>query len=119
MAPSSFSSMANEAVPRKRTAMMVTGKLPARTGITYEDELLNTFASVYGQSVPMPKLIETSNMWMLMEIAFTQIWNGADCNQTLKTMSENMMKQVVGGHYEEMLLPEPDMVSLTDGANDD
>ena len=96
-----------------------TGKLPARSGITYEDELLNVFAKVYEQSVPMPKMIETSNMWMLMEIAFTEIWNGADCNQTLKNMSENMMKQVVGGHYEEMLLPEPDMVSLTDGANDD
>ena len=96
-----------------------TSKLPARSGISYEDELVGVFAKVYEQSVPMPKMIETSNMWMLMEIAFTQIWNGADCNQTLKNMSENMMKQVVGGHYEEMLLPEPDMVSLTDGANDD
>lgn len=101
------------------TMFRQTGKLPAKSGIIYEDELLNVFTKVYEQSVPMPKMIETSNMWMLMEIAFTQIWNGADCNQTLKTMSENMMKQVVGGHYEEMLLPEPDMVSITDGANDD
>ena len=91
-----------------------TGKLPARTIPHYEDERLAVFFDVYTASVPMPKMIETSNLWMRLEIAFTQIWNGADSNQTLKEMSESMMKQVVGRHYEEMLLPEPDAVSITD-----
>lgn len=96
------------------TMFRLTGKMPARTGIYYEDEILTVFDRVYAESVPMPKMIETSNLWMRLEIAFTQIWNGADCNLTLKDMSENMMKQVVGRHYEEMLLPEPDAVSISD-----
>ncbi|MBR5970495.1 MAG: extracellular solute-binding protein [Lachnospiraceae bacterium] len=90
------------------------GKLPARKNVAYEMPNLNTFFAVYERSVPMPKMIETSNLWMRLEIAFTQIWNGADCNQTLKELSEDVMTQVVKQRYEEMLLPEPEMVSITD-----
>ena len=64
-------------------------------------------------------MIETSNLWMLMEIAFTEIWNGANPNTTLKEMSESIMKQVVGRHYEEMLLPEPEAVQITNSHNAD
>ena len=91
-----------------------TGRLGARSGIVYEDEMLPDYYKVYSTSIPLPKMIETSNFWLLMEIAFTNIWNGADPNITMKDMSEAIMKQVVGRHYEEMLLPEPDAVSITD-----
>lgn len=96
-----------------------TGKLPARKGIEYGDRTLEIFEKVYEESVPLPKMIETSNLWMLMEIAFTEIWNGANPNTTLKEMSESIMKQVVGRHYEEMLLPEPEAVQITNSHNAD
>lgn len=96
-----------------------TGKLPALNGLEYEDDTLKTYFEVYTESVPLPKMIETSNLWMRMEITLTQIWNGANCNQALKDMSEAIMKQVVGRHYEEMLLPEPDMIAVTDDTNKD
>ena len=91
-----------------------TGRLGARSGIVYEDDMLPDYYKVYSASVPLPKMIETSNFWLLMEIAFTNIWNGSDPNMTMKDVSEAIMKQVVGRHYEEMLLPEPDAVSITD-----
>ncbi|MBQ6735027.1 MAG: extracellular solute-binding protein [Lachnospiraceae bacterium] len=100
------------------TIFRQAGKLPARKNVAYEMPNLNTFFAVYERSVPMPKMIETSNLWMRLEIAFTQIWNGANCNQTLKELSESVMTQVVKQRYEEMLLPEPEMVSITDEAED-
>ncbi|MBR0092788.1 MAG: extracellular solute-binding protein, partial [Lachnospiraceae bacterium] len=101
------------------TIFRQAGKLPARKNVAYEMPNLNVFFSVYERSVPMPKMIETSNLWMRLEIAFTQIWNGADCNETLKELSESVMTQVVKQRYEEMLLPEPEMVSITDESESD
>ena len=48
-----------------------------------------------------------------MEIAFTQIWNGADANDTLKKLSEQIMTQVTGKTYTEEKLPDPSDISLT------
>ena len=64
--------------------------------------------AVYADSVPMPKTIETSNLWMELEIAFTKIWNGDDCNSTLKQVSESIMTQITGSPYTEETIPDPD-----------
>ena len=77
------------------------GKVAAHYGVKYQDKNLNTFVDVYNDSVPMPKTIETSNLWMELEIAFTKIWNGEDCNSTLKNVSESIMTQVTGEDYKE------------------
>ena len=47
------------------------GKVAARYGVEYDDPNLVTFVKVYADSIPMPKTIETSNLWMQLEIAFT------------------------------------------------
>lgn len=91
----------------------LTGKLPARMQ-TFTDPGPEAFFEVYADSVPMPKMIETSNLWMRLEIAFTEIWNGADPNQTMKALSEIIMKQVLGREYIEQTLPEPEPIPLTD-----
>jgi bacteriocin-like protein len=44
----------------------------------------------------MPKMIETSNFWVKLEVVFAQVWNGADANDMLKELSEQMLKQVTG-----------------------
>lgn len=70
-------------------------------------------------SVPMPKTIETSNLWMELEIAFTKIWNGEDCNDTLKAVSESIMTQVTGEAYSEEHIPDPDDEAITAGLTED
>ena len=97
----------------------LTGKLSAHQGVNYEDSRLNTFISVYADSVPMPKTIETSNLWMELEIAFTNIWNGADCNSTLKAVSESIKTQITGTAYTEEALPDPDDEAITAGLTED
>ena len=97
----------------------LSNKLAAHDGVNYEDKRLNTFVSVYADSVPMPKTIETSNLWMELEIAFTNIWNGADCNSTLKAVSESIKTQITGTEYTETTIPDPDDEAITAGLVED
>lgn len=93
-------------------------KLGAHYGVSYDDPNLVTFVSVYADSVPMPKTIETSNLWMELEIAFTKIWNGEDCNSTLKQVSESIMTQVTGEPYTEEEISDPNE-DITENLSED
>ncbi len=95
------------------------GKVSAHYGVKYDNANLATFVGVYADSVPMPKTIETSNLWMELEIAFTKIWNGEDCNSTLKNVSESIMTQVTGTPYTAEALPDPDDDAITAGLTED
>lgn len=86
-----------------------TGKLPiCDNGDTYDDPNKAAFLEEYDDSVPMPKMIETSNFWVELEIAFAKIWDGEDANADLKALSEQIMAQVTGEAYEEEYIDVPD-----------
>ena len=86
-----------------------TGKLPASdAGDTYEDADREAFWQEYKYSIPMPKMVETSNFWVELEIAFARIWGGEDANNALKTLSEKIMAQVTGGEYSEQYIDVPE-----------
>lgn len=88
-----------------------TGKLPAsEAGDTYEDADREAFWQEYRNSIPMPKMIETSNFWVELEIAFARIWKGEDANGSLKALSEKIMAQVTGGEYTEAYIDVPEEV---------
>ena len=95
------------------------GKVAAHYGVEYDNMALPTFVAVYADSVPMPKTIETSNLWMELEIAFTKIWNGEDCNSTLKQVSENIMTQITGTQFVETVIPDPDDDAITAGLTEE
>lgn len=85
-----------------------TGKLPVYSeGKTYEDPNAAAFLDEYTRSVPMPKMIETSNFWVELEIAFAKIWEGEDANNELKALSEQIMGQVLGETYTEEYIDVP------------
>ena len=85
-----------------------TGKLPVcDNGDTYADPNKEAFLQEYMCSIPMPKMIETSNFWVELEIAFAKIWDGEDANIDLKVLSEKIMSQVVGEEYTEQYLDVP------------
>lgn len=83
-----------------------TGKVSAAKNVDYEKEALDDFAGEYEKSISMPKMIETSNFWVLLEAAFSRVWNGADANQMLKELSEQIMEQVTGSPYSEEYIEE-------------
>ena len=83
-----------------------SGKVSATKGVDYGYEALQEFAKEYEDSIPLPKMIETSNLWVLLEAAFASVWDGADANVSLKELSEQIMKQVTGREYEETYIRE-------------
>ena len=96
-----------------------SGKIAAHYVIKYNNEDIDNFIDVYNTSIPMPKTIETSNLWMELEIAFTKIWNGEDANSTLKAVSESIMTQVTGESYVEEPLPDPNDEAIISGLTED
>ncbi len=87
-----------------------TGKVAARYGVDYGNINLQEFVNEYEVSVPMPKMIETSNFWVELEIAFAQIWDGADANDRLRQLSEQIMTQVTGEPYTETVIEEEEEI---------
>lgn len=85
-----------------------TGKLSVHdSGNTYDDPNAAAFLEEYARSVPMPKMIETSNFWVGLEIAFAKVWEGEDANDELKALSEQIMGQVLGEAYTEEYIDVP------------
>lgn len=85
------------------------GKVSAAKNVEYGYEALDMFAAEYEKSISMPKMIETRNFWVQLEVLFSEIWNGADANDKLKSLSEQIMEQVTGEAYEEEYITEPDI----------
>ena len=92
----------------------MTGKLPARLQTSYEDDRQLAFVQNYIDSVPIPKLTETSNFWVELEICFAKVWDGADANTELKSLSEQIKTQAAGETYTEEVLEDPQVELLPD-----
>ncbi len=83
-----------------------TGKVSAAKEVDYGSDALSVFAKEYEESISMPKMIETSNFWVQLEVAFSQIWDGADANKKLKELSEQIIEQVTGREFTEEYIRE-------------
>ncbi len=66
------------------------GKISCKRGCVYENNEIYNIMNEYEKSVSLPKMIETSNFWVQLEIAFTKVWNGADPDETLQALSDEM-----------------------------
>ena len=78
-----------------------SGKVSAQKDMEYPYDALQVFAGEYETSVPIPKMLETGNYWLKLEALFAEIWNGADANEELKTLSEQIKYQITGEQIEE------------------
>lgn len=72
-----------------------TGKLAARSGVSYENQNLAAYADEYKASISMPKLLGTSNYWVQLEICFSRIWQGEDAESLLSELARQISKQLV------------------------
>lgn len=89
-----------------------THKIAANKTVSYENYGLEVFKQEYEKSVPVPKMIETSNFWILLENCFTKVWDGEDANTELKSLSEQIMTQLTGEAYEEEEIETPEVELL-------
>ncbi len=90
-----------------QTLFEKTGKLPANKNADLLIPQAEAFYQEYKESVPVPKMMATSNYWVLLEVAFTKIWSGDDVSRTLQELSEQIMTQVTGVKYTEEYIQPP------------
>jgi len=84
----------------------LTDKIPSRNDLEYENAAIYAALDEYAKSIPMTKMMKTSNFWAQLEIAFTKIWNGADVKQTLSDLDVTIRSQIAGYQVEPIVLPE-------------
>ena len=72
-----------------------TGKLATVVGEEdYVTDVTDLARDMYKESIPLPKLIELSNFWIELELAYTLIWEGEDVTSTLSALQDKMQQQV-------------------------
>lgn len=89
-----------------------TGKLPVRIQQSNQSENQNAFVVNYNLSTPIPKMVETSNFWIELETCFAKVWDGADANAEIKSLSEQLKTQVAGEVVEENYIETPKLEFL-------
>ena len=95
-----------------------TGKLPARIQEQYQNENMAAYVQNYAKSAPMPKMVETSNFWVELEICFAKVWDGADANTELKSLSEQIKTQLAGETITEEVIETPVVELLPEGESE-
>ena len=48
----------------------------------------------YERSVSLPKMIETGNYWVQLEILFSKVWNGGNVAALVEELAQKMNEQV-------------------------
>lgn len=71
-----------------------TGKVSACLSANADNGALQIFMEEYADSIPLPKMMETGNFWLQLEILFSKVWNGADVAAALQQLAEQMAMQL-------------------------
>ena len=84
-----------------------TGKLACNYQKEYQYPQMEDAVRTYENSVSLPKIVETSNYWVLCEMVYTKAWDGEDVNKLLKQLSGQVKKQIFGIYVEENYIETP------------
>lgn len=71
-----------------------TGKLAAKSDTDQDNGAAQIFKLEYADSVSLPKMMETGNFWMQMEVLFTKVWNGENVEKLVTALAEQISTQI-------------------------
>ncbi|MBQ7918714.1 MAG: extracellular solute-binding protein [Lachnospiraceae bacterium] len=72
-----------------------TGKMSANKGMDTDNGAAMIFQAEYGESIPLSKMIDTSNLWIQLEVLFSKVWNSGDADALLQETANQVSTQVV------------------------
>ena len=70
------------------------GRMASYHHVKYTNNLFAVFTQEYARSVSLPKMIETGNYWVQLEILFSKVGNGGNVAGLLEELSQKMNEQV-------------------------
>lgn len=71
-----------------------TGKIAANLNTDQDNGVLQIFKQEYADSIPLPKMMETSNFWLYLERLFARAWNGEDIEGLVAELAEQISFQL-------------------------
>lgn len=71
-----------------------SGKVSANRNAELQNGPLQVFLLEYGESVPLPKMMETGNFWLQLERLFSSVWNGADVTAMVEELNSQILSQM-------------------------
>lgn len=71
-----------------------TGKVAANLEANPRNEYLAVFMEEYKNADSLPKMIETSNFWIQLEILFSRVWEGEDADTLLRELANQIVAQL-------------------------
>ena len=84
-----------------------TGKLACNYQKEYQYPQIEDAVRTYENSVSLPKIVETSNFWVLSEMVYTKAWDGENVNLLLRNLSGQVKKQIHGIYVEDEFIETP------------
>lgn len=71
-----------------------SGKAAANLSANTDNGPLQIFMEEYKTSISLPKMMETSNFWMQLEILFSKVWNDGDVTSLVQELAAQIETQV-------------------------
>lgn len=71
-----------------------TGKVSANLSANADNEHLAAFMAEYQNADSLPKMMQTSNFWIQLEILFSRVWDGGDIDSLLQDLSNQIVSQM-------------------------
>ncbi len=84
-----------------------TAKIPCNYQKEYPYPQMEDAVRTYENSVSLPKIVETSNYWVLTEMVYTKAWDGENVNLLLRQLSGQLKKQIHGIYVEDEYIETP------------
>ena len=70
------------------------GKAPANINVSGENPGLQIFMAEYSESASLPKMLQTSNLWLQLEVLFAKVWNGGNTDELLQNLAAQITSQL-------------------------
>ena len=86
------------------------GKMSAAHLEEYAYPQMEDIEKCYDNSVSLPKMVETTNYYILVEMCFANIWDGRDVNDELKSLSESVLRNYYGNDFVNETIETPEIV---------
>jgi len=71
-----------------------SGRMAAYQFVNQNDHVFSVYHKQYESSISLPKMVETGNYWLQLEVLFSKVWNGGNVTQLVSEMEERIHSQL-------------------------
>lgn len=71
-----------------------SGRMAAYQFVNQNNQVFDVYHKQYESSISLPKMVETGNYWLQLEVLFAKVWNGGNVNQLVDEMAERIHSQL-------------------------